>query len=54
MTFYAIRYLPEVPLKERKHAPIVGRWDDFGDAEDARLALPNASRLEVVTRGAKP
>lgn len=49
--FYALRYLPGVPLNQRKHAPTVGRWETWLDAEDARLARPTADLLEVVTRG---
>lgn len=48
--FYALRYLPEVPLKERKHAATVGRFETWLDAEDARAASAKAHQLEVVTR----
>lgn len=54
MEFYALRYLPETPLKERKHPLTVGRWATWLDAEDARVAKPNAAQLEVVTREARP
>lgn len=48
--FHALRYLPTVPLKERKHVPTLGRWDSWLEAEDARLLLPTAGLLEVVPR----
>lgn len=48
--FYALRYIPGIPLKDRKHAPTVGRWNTWVDAEDARLERPHPERLEVVQR----
>jgi len=53
VNFYALRYLPETPLSERKHLPTVGRWGEWIDAENARQDRPNAARLEVVIRDGK-
>lgn len=50
MAYYALRYLPEVALKDRKHAPTVGRWPDFGEADDARQYRVNGHLMEVVVR----
>lgn len=48
--FYALRYLPDVSLKDRKHEPTVGRWADFGEADDARQKRFNGHLMEVVSR----
>jgi hypothetical protein len=50
-TFYALRYLPEVALADRKHEPTIGRWDDFGEADDTRRTRFNGDLMEVVVRG---
>ena len=49
--FYVLRYLPEVKLKHRLHAPTLGRFTTLGAADDARLRGPVAHLLEVVLRG---
>ena len=49
-TFYAIRYVTGTPLRDRKHEPTIGRFDNWGSAEDARLGRFNAHLLEVVLR----
>jgi hypothetical protein len=49
-SFYAVRYQAQVALKHRKHAPTVGRFETWVDAEDHRLAQFNSDLLEVVTR----
>jgi hypothetical protein len=49
--FYALRYLDGVPLKDRRHEPTIGRWADFGDADDARATRFNGHLMEVVVRG---
>lgn len=51
-TFYAVRYQVGVALKHRKHAPTVGRFDAWVDAEDHRLDQFNSELLEVVERSA--
>lgn len=48
--FYALRYLPEVMLKDRKHQQTLGRFETFADADDARVARPASDLLEVVQR----
>jgi hypothetical protein len=48
--FYALRYVANVPLPERKHDLTLGRFDTFADAEAARRSRPNADDLEVVVR----
>ena len=53
MSFYALRYLPLVPLTKRKHEPTVGRFETWLDAEVARETRPGKDLLEVVVRGAE-
>lgn len=49
-TFYVVRYLPGVPLKDRKHRFTLGSFTTFSDAEDHRTAQPVAELLEVERR----
>lgn len=53
MSFYTLRYLPGTDLRDRKHRATTVRTDTWLEAEDARLALPEAigDKLEVVVRG---
>lgn len=50
-TFYAIRYVPGVPLASRIHRNTLGRFTSWDEAESARQAQSNADLLEVVVRG---
>lgn len=52
-SYYAIRYLPGIPLKERKHQDILGSWHNFEDAEAHRQKQPNAHQTETVWRERK-
>jgi hypothetical protein len=52
-TFYALRYAPDVPFDQRKHEPTLGRWDDFGEADDERTRRFNGHLMEVVRRGVR-
>lgn len=52
--FYVVRYVAGTPLSRRPHACVVGRWSTWVDAEDARLAQPNAADLEVLEREVVP
>jgi hypothetical protein len=47
---HTLRYVRDVPLKFRLHAPTVTKFVEWVDAEDHRLAQPNAADLEVVQR----
>lgn len=47
---YTLRYVEDVPLKKRPHAPTVAKFVEWVDAEDHRLAQANAADLEVVRR----
>lgn len=49
--FYALRYVEGTDIRDRKHSQTLGRWDTFGEADDARVLRPNADLLEVVVRG---
>lgn len=49
-TFYALRYIDGTPLRDRKHEPTLGRFEDFEGAETARLTRFNGHLLEVVDR----
>lgn len=46
--FYALRYVPDVDVKQRKHVHTLGRFPTWADAEDARTLSPVAALLEVV------
>lgn len=52
--FYALRFLPHVPVKDRKHHLTQprgqARFDTWLDADDARELSPAANLLEVVER----
>lgn len=48
--FYALRYLPSVPLRDRKHAATVGRFETYGEAVDALDLRPAKGLLEIVER----
>lgn len=48
--FYALRYLPHVAVKDRKHEHTLGRFDTWVEADDARVLTPVADVLEVVER----
>jgi hypothetical protein len=49
-TFYALRYLDTVPLRDRRHSETVGRFEDFDTAETARNGRRLGDLLEVVER----
>ena len=53
-TFYALRYLTGTPLRDRKHEPTLGRFEDYDAAETARTDRFNAHLLEVVLREVAP
>ncbi len=50
MSFFVIRYRPEVPLKRRKHEFTEGRYETYGQALVAMVDKPNAADLEVLER----
>ncbi|AJR18026.1 hypothetical protein GUY44_07605 [Pimelobacter simplex] len=50
MTFYVLRYLPEVPMDRRKHASTAGRFPTWLDAEEQRLTQPNKDDLQIEVR----
>lgn len=47
---WTLRYLPNVPLKLRKHSFTLGRWSNIIDADNALAASPVGHLLEVVKR----
>lgn len=53
MTFYVVRYLPEIPMDRRKHPATLGRFPTWLDAEDHRLAQVNKDDLQVESREAE-
>lgn len=48
--FYVLRYITGTPLAKRYHRFTLGRWSSWLAAEDARLANPMATSLEVSER----
>ncbi len=50
MTFYVLRYSPDVPMDQRPHEPTVGRFATWLEAEDRRLTLGNRDDLQVEER----
>lgn len=49
-SYYALRYLPHVPMGQRKHMDVVGRFGSFEAAEGARVGKPNGNLMESVYR----
>lgn len=47
---FVVRYLPHVPINQRKHQPTVGSFNTWLDAENHRLAAPAPELLEVEQR----
>lgn len=58
MRFYALRFLPHVAVKDRKHHLTQpggrARFDTWVEADDARELSPVADQLEVVERETRP
>jgi len=49
-TFYALRFLPTVPLRQRRHHATVGRFESYDEAETARTGRTLGPLLKVVER----